>query len=151
MPRTSSRRHKGCLLCKPHKFAQQGDAERQGRPLQVGFGRHSRINRHEIPEDEILDAEDLVRRAPTPKDTIRWCRGKVGREHTPTVVARPWHPDRNSCAWRPIWSPRQRKTVLTWDCVHREECAGCGRVLTPRPWLPPTRCPDYQAQVAKDS
>lgn len=31
MARTSNRRWKGCPMCKPHKFAQQGDAERMPR------------------------------------------------------------------------------------------------------------------------
>jgi hypothetical protein len=52
MARTSNRRWKGCMMCKGHKYAQQGDGVRIPRAalLQMGvLTRDNRINRHDIP------------------------------------------------------------------------------------------------------
>ena len=53
MPRTSNRRWKGCLLCKFHKYAQQGDANRMPIRELRKFGAKNmwRVNRHDIEED----------------------------------------------------------------------------------------------------
>lgn len=49
MPRTSNRRWKGCLLCKPHKHAGQGDAQRIPYAALKAFPvwRGKRVSRHD--------------------------------------------------------------------------------------------------------
>jgi hypothetical protein len=49
MPRTSNRRWKGCPMCKPHKFAQQGDNVRIPRRFLKHFNTRNgkRVNRHD--------------------------------------------------------------------------------------------------------
>jgi hypothetical protein len=46
--RTSSRRWKGCQLCKPHKHAGQGDAERKPMGELRRIGKRRRVNRHDL-------------------------------------------------------------------------------------------------------
>lgn len=46
MARTTSRRHKGCQLCKPHKHAGHGDAARTPFRDLRKVGKKRRWNRH---------------------------------------------------------------------------------------------------------
>jgi hypothetical protein len=50
MPRTSNRRWKGCPLCKMHKHAGHGDAERMPRAARKFFPTRNgkRISRHDV-------------------------------------------------------------------------------------------------------
>ena len=50
MVRTSNRRWKGCPLCKGHKHAGHGDAQRMPFREARKFGKKSRINRHEATD-----------------------------------------------------------------------------------------------------
>lgn len=52
MARTSSRRWKGCLLCKPHKLASNGDAIRKPWAENRKMGRKRRVKRHYVPQGE---------------------------------------------------------------------------------------------------
>lgn len=52
MARTSSRRWKGCPVCKPNKFAQQGDNYRISFKDLKKFGRLKRVNRHDTDTQE---------------------------------------------------------------------------------------------------
>lgn len=52
MARTSNRRWKGCMICKPHKFAGYGDAARAPWPVLRKVGKKRRWNRHDISRDE---------------------------------------------------------------------------------------------------
>jgi len=52
MARTSTRRTKGCPMCKPWKFAGHGDSYRQPPRVQRQFGRTRRWNRHQIPAND---------------------------------------------------------------------------------------------------
>lgn len=61
------------------------------------------------------------------KDTKRWCRGKVGVEHTPNVVlaAAGWQRFggwEKRCGWS-SWKP------AGWMCRHQEVCSECGRIM----------------------
>jgi hypothetical protein len=53
MARTTSRRHKGCQLCKPWKLARHGDSYRM-RPSAVrALGKRTRrISRHDIGDQD---------------------------------------------------------------------------------------------------
>lgn len=48
MPRTSHRRWKGCPLCKPHKHAGNGQADRKTRTDLRQLGKVRRVRRHEL-------------------------------------------------------------------------------------------------------
>lgn len=50
MARTSSRRWKGCQLCKPHKHAGQGDGVRIPFRDARKFGKLHRLNRHDTDD-----------------------------------------------------------------------------------------------------
>ena len=51
MPRTSNRRWKGCMLCKPQKHAGAGDAMRAPWAVQRKLGRRRRLSRNDVAYD----------------------------------------------------------------------------------------------------
>lgn len=75
------------------------------------------------------------------KDTARWCRGKVGREHVPQVRQAQW------ASW--LWSKgktcyrHENSTWLDreqhWVCYHELACESCGKILQHH--LPYWSCP----------
>lgn len=71
------------------------------------------------------------------KDTARWCRGKVGREHEPvTRLDRSGY--RRPCGPTPEWAARFNRAP--WICRHETHCAACGKVLQRYPsW---STCPE---------
>lgn len=94
----------------------------------------------------VIDDEQPARRAPARKDTKRWCKGKVGREHMP-VVAMSHHflsplPSGKEyrCGWvlRGVVDGERRER---WNCLHKRRCDVCERVLTL--FGLGTDCPDY--------
>lgn len=60
MPRTSTRRRKGCGLCKPWKHAGHGDAERMPYSARKQFAAPTgaRISRHDIGEWDDAPAKE---------------------------------------------------------------------------------------------
>jgi hypothetical protein len=74
------------------------------------------------------------------KNTKRWCKGKVGREHQPVIVYDErylrWHKE---CHVAPSWAYRSMKG---WYCIHLEVCTNCGKHLRWR--VPKEECPDYR-------
>lgn len=50
MARTSTRRRKGCGLCKPYKLANYGDAERMPFAVRRQYGKKRRLGRGDIGE-----------------------------------------------------------------------------------------------------
>lgn len=74
-----------------------------------------------------------VRRFGKKKDTKRWCRGHVGREHQPEIVRDKSMGFVTSCSGR---------STDFLPCLHLEQCSECGKTL--RRWLPVEECPDRQ-------
>jgi hypothetical protein len=72
MARTSTRRTKGCPMCKPWKFAGHGDSYRQPPRVQRQFGRTRRWNRHEIPSLHTARTNKSIQ-------TARKCPGAMQR------------------------------------------------------------------------
>jgi hypothetical protein len=75
------------------------------------------------------------------KNTRRWCKGKVGREHSPVVQHQK---ERNG--WRKAWTCGPRKWGISagrWGCWHEEVCTTCGKVLR---WTLGDECPDRPRQ-----
>lgn len=51
MAHSSHRRWKGCAMCKPHKFRDLGQAERQPWAVVRKFGKKRRLSRHDLGTD----------------------------------------------------------------------------------------------------
>ncbi|WIB65446.1 hypothetical protein [Curtobacterium sp. MCBD17_040] len=76
------------------------------------------------------------------KNTKRWCKGHVGREHTPII--------RINTRWTRVYTcglPRPGTFDYLfgrdrdWTCYHEEACSRCGKVL--RLSLPKSECPTF--------
>jgi hypothetical protein len=91
------------------------------------------------------------RRRARRKDTVHWCRGKVGVRHKPVIriVNSGWLEKRGAHC-RKVW-PTDRKRYGRWwygrgyICWHREVCdveqGGCGKVL--RHMIESEECPEW--------
>jgi hypothetical protein len=53
MAHSPHRRHKGCRLCKPHKFADLGRAQRDPWTVRRQLGTKRRAGRHDVPADQL--------------------------------------------------------------------------------------------------
>lgn len=116
MARTSTRRWKGCAMCKDHKIAGHGDSYRQPAQVAREMGSDRRWNRHDLPGD-------TTKRGNRKKDRKRWCRGKPGREHQ-WVPAQKWGKD---CLVTAYWpNGRGYSVTKTW-CREILRCQVCGR------------------------
>lgn len=83
------------------------------------------------------------------KDTRRWCKGKVGREHVLTIELDPrlsWA--KEGCRWVPYWvwsrkggGHRERRT--RYACHHHEVCTVCGKRMRDGWDFAPEDCPDF--------
>lgn len=94
------------------------------------------------------------------KDTKRWCRGKVGREHTPGVQfgqGGRWALARGEAApckrisrdddWQyTLYVGSRQDTGTVWLCRHEDYCTTCGKVLSFDVLGLGKRCPDYQPE-----
>jgi hypothetical protein len=89
------------------------------------------------------------------KDRRRWCRGKIGIEHTPEIKWSKYHlywtargrPDLAACHWFVTYTMQglgaARHPVPDgryWSCHHERTCTSCGKILNPSLT---TSCPDY--------
>ena len=96
-----------------------------------------------------ISASDEWRKSPGKKDTRRWCKGKVGREHTIDIrrIKYGWYvnADRVRCDYirnlYPWWerAPYYRNRGDEWVCHHERFCTTCGKILSP---LDSNYCPD---------
>ncbi len=88
-------------------------------------------------------ADDSWKRTPhRRKDTKRWCKGHIGRAHTPEI--------RTNTRWTRTYScglPRESafNTLFgrdaDWTCYHEEACTTCGKVL--RYSIAKNECPTF--------
>jgi hypothetical protein len=78
------------------------------------------------------------------KDTKKWCRGKVGREHVPHITKGNYGGTSN-CKDAPWFIKNKSGELKPFDryiCWHQRSCQNCGKVLE---WyLPKEQCPDYK-------
>lgn len=79
------------------------------------------------------------------KNTRRWCKGKVGREHVPQIEFD--HRYRTKCGPPPAWA---RRIIWThdWWCHHIEVCVNCRKHLRDGWQLKNEECPDYPVRDA---
>lgn len=123
MARGPHKRWKGCPLCKPYKNDALGDPERQPFSESVQRGTSHRWQRHDVP----VEREPKGKK----KNTKRWCKGKVGREHEWIIVYdknynphSKWH----KCRWVNERYPSLKKPGLVWWCFHQWACKKCGKL-----------------------
>jgi hypothetical protein len=79
------------------------------------------------------------------KNTKKWCKGKVGREHVPHIIKSNYGVTDKCCNYAP-WSVRHKNGETTplkkYLCWHQRSCQNCGKVLE---WfLSEEECPDYK-------
>lgn len=67
------------------------------------------------------------------KDTKRWCKGKIGREHVNVIGKGNWGLGSNLDLCRP--SP-----LFGWWCAHVLKCEKCGKIN--QRFLSKEQCPD---------
>ena len=157
MARTSTRRWKGCQMCKYYKDDSYGDATRIPYSALKDFPTPDghKVNRHDVGlwegDDDIEAAGGFgplalggrdVRRSGR-KNTRRWCKGKPGREHAPVFTGSKWN-FRRGC--RPVATGDWFGNKDGWHCSHQEVCANCGKILR-EAWQIGTDCPLYTASV----
>ena len=154
MARTSTRRWKGCPMCKYHKDASYGDVVRMPPsalrqfPSERGANRHDvglfEGNTHDYDIATPLDADDpeVTVRHRARKDRRRWCKGKPGREHV-LVVREPASPSW-VCGPSRLFIRSEREAG--WACYHQLVCERCSKVLMWR--LPAGDCPDWKERNA---
>lgn len=101
----------------------------------------------EKPKPAWVEPPDPARVGHARKNRRRWCRGRVGREHTPGEIE--MSPDgerwlRNTgydvACFRPEW---YRKF---WICQHLIRCTTCGKILDRSLGA---RCPIYSPEVTR--
>jgi hypothetical protein len=78
------------------------------------------------------------------KDTRKWCKGVVGREHKPEIVFDTRF--RSPCGWAPKWA-WQLPGKKWWMCHHIEKCTVCGKHMRQLWEVKADECPDYQKLV----
>jgi hypothetical protein len=83
--------------------------------------------RAQMREATQLGGEPPDRQPGKRKNTRRWCKGKVGVEHT--LVVRMRRDRSKGCHWF-AWSVRGKAIQRgAWICVEQEVCISCGKIL----------------------
>lgn len=83
---------------------------------------------YEKHRDDLL--AKVIRQTNKRKKTGRWCRGKVGVEHTPELVVNHNYNPTRVCGWRDIYSWRSGERQLWkwhYSCRHSYRCTKCGK------------------------
>ena len=94
-----------------------------------------------------LSTASRARRARSTKDTRKWCKGKVGVEHTLAILKdeKMRYMDKG-CRWVPygVWVGRKTGVITRWhfSCTHHELCTTCHKTFR-RGWDLLEDCPDY--------
>lgn len=79
--------------------------------------------------------DDETRPQHSRKNTKRWCKGKEGVEHLPTVEL-----DKNYGFLDRMGKPRcgTDADILWMNCTHHVVCEKCGKIMASRPEVCPT-------------
>jgi hypothetical protein len=78
------------------------------------------------------------------KNTKKWCKGKVGKEHVPHIT-RSNYGRLSKCQpapWRVVGRYGETMPIKRYICWHQRSCQNCGKVI--EYWLPAEECPDYK-------
>lgn len=75
------------------------------------------------------------------KNTKRWCRGRVGREHQLAIIdGEKWSSPCGPVSDVPFWVLDKNEAVEPyWSCRHQMVCTACSKIL--EYFLPNYRCP----------
>lgn len=76
------------------------------------------------------------------KDRKRWCKGRVGREHTPELVVHHAYTSTMMQCHKTNWTWSDR-----WLCRHAYRCTTCGKYT--KTWLSREECPTWIEQQSK--
>lgn len=76
--------------------------------------------------DLAAELDETVGPPRTKKDTRKWCKGKVGREHTPEVILTP-----QIVAMYAHWGKEIPNCKDERWCNHQMICSTCNKVLKP--------------------
>jgi hypothetical protein len=87
--------------------------------------------------------QETIRQTNKRKKTGKWCRGKVGVEHTPEIVVNhSW--TARSCSWYPLYFSFKRRDEgprgWRYACRHSLRCTSCGKYV--ETFLGVEQCPD---------
>lgn len=100
----------------------------------------------EKSKDELR--EEFSRQVNKRKPTKQWCKGKVGREHTPELVVNHNYNPLRKCGWREVmyWRNGERHHWRWhYSCIHSYRCTTCGKYT--EDWLKnKEECPDFVPQ-----
>lgn len=113
---------------------------------------------NEPRRDEVRASAPEAPRHRARKDRKRWCRGKVGVEHTPVWRYSKWgqyrrdrNPEYVMCGWDQRWLRNLSTNTCTRDgkwfytCSHEWGCSTCGKILNAYPGkLCPEFTPDHE-------
>ena len=93
------------------------------------------------------DEEDETSHYKKKKNTKKWCKGKVGREHV-LEITRSNYAFHLQCNY-PKWGVIKDGIVVPlgrYVCWHQRSCQKCGKVIE---WtIPKEECPDYKESNA---
>jgi len=104
----------------------------------------SRHDRREHKKDKSPPHSDAWKKSSNKKNTKKWCKGVVGREHISILVEEKWYSSQNLfCSPRAIAFPWMKitNTKLRWFCIHQQKCAACNKILNYN--LRIEQCPVY--------
>lgn len=86
---------------------------------------------------------DAWHKSPSKKDTRRWCKGKVGREHVFEIRKQRWaialHRELRCGFGQGIFADD-----TGWTCYHERFCVNCGKVF----WYDKFECPERKESDA---
>jgi hypothetical protein len=119
------------------------------------FDRSISLSRY--AHDKKLDRQlppksDSWKKASKKKNTKRWCKGVVGREHVPQLrIDHYWSVRFKRCGLRKdlfYWT-ESYSNGEQWFCFHNKTCTVCGKIFVHG--LRKEECPDYIERFGKES
>lgn len=86
---------------------------------------------------------------PGRKDTRSWCKGKPGRDHKPAIDDEALGTPLLTCKWIIRWDKDEGCYAAGWNCLHRERCTQCRKVLRECWQLTRAECPLYPGDTGQ--
>lgn len=92
------------------------------------------------PRPQDAPVSERVRPQRSKKNTRKWCKGKVGVEHSVETVRHHYYSHHRQCHWWEFGVGRYGHTERSWICYHAERCTVCGKYVTNNLRF---KCPDF--------
>lgn len=105
----------------------------------------SKYDRSRYRKDKSPLKRDDWNKTPAKKNTKKWCKGVVGREHTIELAlitkdSRTYLCDERHIAF-PFYVEERKPGEIRWACFHNQVCTACGKVIS---WfIRKENCPTY--------